>query len=634
MPFIALVGLWFLVTNWWNDRKDQSQTQKQSSFIANFFVLILDGLLWLAATLAVVFIFWPAMWVAPVETVQTAFLLGFQYSTGPHAKGVFFLGQSVADPGPLFYPVTWLYHTSPLVMLGLVGFLIAWSTQGWRNRVKMQGNPNQIPIPPTAISRYLPLILLFVLGYYLLMSLGEKKQERYFLPVYPWLDFVAAVGLVAIANYLLSHFTPHVSRNMQYAIGFLLALIFLINGYLVAVSFPYYLTYYNPLLGGIKSAAKVITIGWGEGLDVAADYLNQHANSNETRVSSWYESTFAPFYDGPSISYSKEKGKVLAGDYAVFYINQTQRRFPDDVLFDYFEERFKPVETITLAGLDYAWIYPSLGIDHYIQDQTYTGIASLLAWQRVKGDIPLVPGEPADFELYWEYLGKQPEEHFFFRLVDSQGRRWAEGESQPVPSENPPVAQWREGEIIYERGTITPPLGMPPGQYQLQIGFYTQAPAVTEGELLFIVPEDEALITIDRADHSPSFVLPTAVSSVEQPLGDTLTLLGVNWPTDPVQTAFPLDLYWRVAQPFPADSEIHLGLMDETGAARQAWFSLTLAETFNSAETTWQPGDIIQTRWQFELLPEVPPGKYHFELVLADDTTVTLPFGKLLVSGE
>ena len=51
-------------------------------------------------------------------------------------------------------------------------------------------------------------------------------------------------------------------------------------------------------------------------------------------------------------------------------------------------------------------------------------------------------------------------------------------------------------------------------------------------------------------------------------------------------------------------------------------------------ETTWQPGNIIHTRWQFDLLPEVPPGKYHFELVLADDTTVTLPFGKLLVSEE
>jgi hypothetical protein len=302
-------------------------------------------------------------------------------------------------------------------------------------------------------------------------------------------------------------------------------------------------------------------------------------------------------------------------------------------MFDYFESRFKPEKIISLHGLDYAWIYPSLGVDHFTEDQTYTGIASLLAWQWANGDdAPLIPGQPAEFELYWEYLGKQPNEAFFFRLVDAQGRPWSEGVSQPVAAENPPLEQWREGEIIFERGALTLPVDIPPGQYRLQIGFYTEAPAVTERELLFTMPDDEALITVGHADHS-AYVLPSTATPINQPLGDTLTLLGAAWPTEPLalETTIPLDLYWRVERPLPADFKLHAGLMDEAGGVQQAWFDLTLAETFNPTKTTWQPGDILHTRWQLDLLPDVSPRQYYFELVLPDDIMETLSFGQLTV---
>ncbi len=650
LPYIALVGLWFTFAG----MKDETRRLNKRNFIpppSSFILLIIDGLLWFAATIAAFFIFWPAMWVIPLETLQAAFALAFQYSTGPHAKGVFFLGQSVADPGPLFYPVTWLYHTSPLVMVGVVSALVAWLSVLKNSRgAEEQGSRGAGATQPSAFTRYLPLMLLFVLGYYLLMTIGEKKQDRYFLPVYPWLNLIAAYGLVWIYDlrfwiydafpaglrFKFSRSTQYATRHTQYPITLLLILILLLNGYLVAANFPYYFTYYNPLLGGINGAAKVLTIGWGEGLDLAAAYLNQQTQPGQARVASWYESTFAPFYHGPSISYSKEKGKVLAGDYTVFYINQTQRQFPDEILFDYFSTHFKPIHTVTLHGLGYAWIYPSLGVDHYVQDQTYTGIASLLAWQWVKGDVPLTPGQPADFELYWEYLGKQPGEPFFFRLVDAHSRPWAEGESRPVTAENPPPEQWRAGEIIFERGTLTPPPGMPPGRYQLQIGFYTQAPAVTEGELLFVIPAAEALITVGHSDPSRPAQLPATANPVAQPLGPALTLLGAVWPNQPVRAGetAALDLYWRVRQPLPANAKVHLGLMDETGEVSQAWFDLTLAETFNPTETIWQPGDLIHTRWQIDQFPPIPPGQYYFKLVWAEDTNITLPFGRLLVGEE
>jgi len=495
----------------------------------------------------------------------------------------------------------------------------------------------------SSLNRYLPLILLFILGYYLLMTIGEKKQDRYFLPAYPWLNLLAAIGLVGLASLTSAlslgtgaRVTRHVSRFTFYAtrpLAILTVLILAINGPLVITNYPYYFTYYNPLLGGIKSAAKAVTIGWGEGLDLAADYLNKNVDTGHTRVSSWYQSTFAPYYRGPAISYSKEKGKALAGDYVIFYINQAQRRFPDDVMFDYFESRFAPEKTITLHGVDYAWVYPSLGVDHYVEDQTYTGIASLLAWQWEHGDTPLVPGQSTGFDLYWEYLGKEPGELFFLRLVDRLGNVWAEGQSRPLAAKNPPFEQWRQGEIIVEQGTLALPPDIPPGQYRLQIGFYTNAPAVTSGELLFTLPPDDSLVQVGPAGH-PDFELPAEAVPVSKPLGQRLTLLGAVWPQQPVaQTeTIPLELYWQVEQPLPANFQLHLGLMDEAGEARQAWFNLTLAETFNAQETTWPPGTLFRTRWQLDLLPDVPPGDYRFELVLAQDTEVTLPFGRLTVS--
>jgi len=52
---------------------------------------------------------------------------------------------------------------------------------------------------------------------------------------------------------------------------------------------------------------------------------------------------------------------------------------------------------------------------------------------------------------------------------------------------------------------------------------------------------------------------------------------------------------------------------------------LTLAEIYQPEQTTWQPGDIIQTQWQLDLLPDLPNESYHLVLVLGTDIKQTLP---------
>ncbi len=595
-----------------------------------------DGLWWFAASLLVVFAFWPAMWVIPRETIETVVFIGSKYATGGHAKGNFFLDEVSSDPGALFYPLTWLYRVSPLVLAGVISAAAGW---GWWLLRARRDVPASVPSTEgwpgeyRTFFRYLPLMLLFVAGFYLLMTIGEKKQDRYFLPVYPWFNFMAAGGLVLLADLAATRLKKWgLSRTVF--VSALLAGVVLVNGYLTVQHYPYYFTYYNPALGGPVAAAKVMTVGWGEGLDVAADYLNHQLNPMQNRVSSWYESTFSPFYYGPSISYSKEKGKALAGDYVIFYINQLQRRFPDDILFEYITSRFSPVQVINLHGLDYVWIYPSLGIDHYLQDQTYTGIASLLAWQWATGNMPLTPGDGAMFEIFWEYLGKDPVEPFFFRLRDAQGRVWAEGQTQfnEEIAGNPPSAKWREGEILYEPGLLIIPPGTPPGQYRLEVGLLTNAPGVQNGELRFTLEPGDEWVTVSSKSN-PYFISSNDFTPIDQPLGYSLKLRATHLPAKPVAlgSRFPLELEWQITQPLPADAILHLGLMDESGQAAQAWFNLSLAETFNPAETIWQPGDTVLTKWELELLPEVAPGRYRLQLVLPEDTAQVLEAGEIVV---
>jgi hypothetical protein len=633
MPFVAIVGVWFTAV----------EARKQPSFWPGFLSILftrtaLYGLLWFGIAALTFVALWPAMWVVPLETLEMVFFVGSKYATGGHAKGNFFAGEISQDPGFLFYPVTWLFRITPLVIVGVLLAVGGWLT--WlitARRRSPAGLGDRLGEEITVFFRMLPLFLLFVFGYYLLMSIGEKKQGRYFLPAYPWLDIIAAGGLVSLI-YALSWTLKGDGRSKMvvFGIGFIASLLLLVNGLLVASHYPYYFTYYNPLLGGPKNAEKTITIGWGEGIDLAAEYLNQQVNPNQTRVSSWYQSTLAPYYYGPSISYSKEKGKALAGDHVIFYINQVQRQFPDEVFFDYFTSRFAPLRVIALHGIDYVWIYPSLGIDHYLEDQVYTGIAALLAWQWTTGEATVfAPGELVPFELFWEYLGKDPEEPFYVRLVDAQGRSWAEGQSSLPASANPAVDDWREGEILYETGNLPLPPALPPGEYRLEIGIYTDAPAVSAGELPFVLDPEEARVIVQSAPGAVK-ALPGGFEPINQPLGESLTLLGAEVPaqTIPTEGTVPVEVYWRIEQPLRADTDMHVGLVDSTGVAHQAWFNLTLAETFNPTLTIWQPGDLIHTRWNLELLPQAEAGVYLLQAVLPINTDEVLDLGEISVGQE
>jgi hypothetical protein len=58
---------------------------------------------------------------------------------------------------------------------------------------------------------------------------------------------------------------------------------------------PYYLGYYNPLLGGGATAQRVMLVGWGEGMEQVGAWLRARPDLGRGPVLSWIPPTLAPF---------------------------------------------------------------------------------------------------------------------------------------------------------------------------------------------------------------------------------------------------------------------------------------------------------------------------------------------------
>jgi hypothetical protein len=330
---------------------------------------------------------------------------------------------------------------------------------------------------------------LFALTYLVLMTIASKKSIRYMLPAFS--VFYLLVGQAffrfnrSVSEWIfrlqdrpqpparfklhpihLARFLPRSSASL---------LTFLILFFLVLfalVYHPYYFTYYNPLLLGWRWAPKTLLVGWGEGLDEAARYLNDRP---QTTVSAWYERLFPVFYKGETEPVVPQENLITA-DYAVLYINQVQRDIPSPNIVHYFRTRRQPEYTVRLNGIDYAWIYPgpiagfqSDASPQYPFDGNFGGEVQLLGY-----DLSPQPlsGQPLIVTLYWRVLTTPSADRFVFvRVVDDQGRIWAKTDGPPVMGLWP-TGRWQPGMIIEDAQELVIPPGTPPGVYRLEVGLY------------------------------------------------------------------------------------------------------------------------------------------------------------------
>lgn len=338
------------------------------------------GVAWVLIAGATFVALFPAMWVMPVEVVETIF--GQSLKLAEAGQPHYFLGQITHDPGWLFYPIGWLLRATPLEVVGLLGAVAAAVTFGRVRSFRQQ--ITQRPVE-TALTLFIGMLWLFV-------TAADKKLVRYSLPAFPIIDIFAVMGLF----WLLGRLTR---LNHRWRMVLVSGAILLSQGWLVLAHYPYYFTYYNPMLGGAQGAAQVMTLeGWGEGLNEAAAYLNQKPDAESLRVvvEMWC-TTFNPFFAGRVNCLNSSVGGILRADYLVYYYNVIQRNLQWMEQWRYFEKHYSPERRVTLHGQDYVLIFHN-PVDHQVDRKANSlpGIFTTFGYN-------LTP--EGQLTLFWQNLG-------------------------------------------------------------------------------------------------------------------------------------------------------------------------------------------------------------------------------------
>lgn len=353
LPVIGLLS-WYML-------RSRSSRDKEEADLSRLLNASWPVLTWLIAAAVAVYLFWPALWQDPLGPLGRVFEAAQNYASSGHDTAVFFNGHIFAN-GKIgntyfyFYPVSFLWRTTPVVLIGLAaaafGLLLRYPPFN-RDRV-----------------RFTAVAMLLLGGIFtLVLTLGEKKFDRYLLPVHLLLDFLAGLGWVFLAGwfsqFVSQRFRPKdqpLARQFSFYLALVLAVGFQI---LFALrTFPYYLSYYNPLLGGGSKAPQVMQIGWGEGLDQAARYLNQKPIPGNLNVVSWYFiGPFSYLFQGHAhqipigpLNTEKKWSDFLANDYAVVYIHQQQRGLYSKRIAEYLEGR-EPEYVVWINGIEYVRVY-------------------------------------------------------------------------------------------------------------------------------------------------------------------------------------------------------------------------------------------------------------------------------------
>jgi len=270
---------------------------------------------------------WPALWVDPIGRLQQVAAFALSVGGNPHRWPNYFMGQAMlGDPGPFYYPVALAYRLSPIVLFGLLALLLVRRRQG--------------PFVPSL------LLLAYVVPFIALMTLAPKKFDRYMLPVIPILVLLAGVGLWTLSRKLA--IIPR-AVALVVPIGMQITLLW--------QSYPYPIAFYNPLLGGAAGAERAIIVGWGEGLEQTAGYLDQLPGAERLAVSTNYHHVLRPLFRGATAPI-REPTRL---DYFVVYVNMAQRGLIPPAVEQAMSEG-PPEFTAIVNEVEYAWVYRVSGI--------------------------------------------------------------------------------------------------------------------------------------------------------------------------------------------------------------------------------------------------------------------------------
>jgi 4-amino-4-deoxy-L-arabinose transferase-like glycosyltransferase len=410
---------------------------------------------WLGVALGVAFAGWPALWVTPDAALQ-AYVGEIIFNGGrPNGDGQFFNGQAVGDPGVWFYPVASLFRTTPVMLIGLVAFVVFAMIDSRRFFTQRDA--------------VIPVLIAFAAFWTLVMTLGPKKFDRYVLPIWPVLLVLAATGIVRgyeSARAWCIRCATVVPRGGDFLKRAPLAGL-LIMGAIeigqVVWYHPYYLSYYNPLFGGGAAAQRMFLIGWGEGMDQVGAWLSSRPDIGYGPVISALRPTLQPFVP-VDVRDITDLGK-LPVNYAVVYLESIQRGAHPDIYRQF--EPMTPIHTITIHGIEYAKIY-QLPRPYRQPVGARFGDAIMLHGVSVEYDQNHLTVTPS-----WGALAPPQGDYVvFLQVIDAQGQRVAGVDVPPSGVGGMPTGAWLPGQQVAVPLPLSLPPDLPTGEYEVILGLY------------------------------------------------------------------------------------------------------------------------------------------------------------------
>jgi 4-amino-4-deoxy-L-arabinose transferase-like glycosyltransferase len=661
LPFAALV----LGTAWLRGRMP-------------FKKMLALSLVWGLSCGALYWALYPAMWVAPWQTLRDLYGAP-SYHAGAALMPTFFAGRVALEHGPEFYAVALPWRLSPVVLVGLLLSLRA------------------LPRGP---SRRLEVawLWLFALGYVLLLALNVKKYDRYLLPIFPPLALMAALALSRICLPWRGE-THKLNPLVLLGLQILLLLPFAL----------YPLTYYNPLLGGPPLAARWLPMGWGEGMGAAARWLNQQPEAQELTVAALSVPTFAALFDGHTVSldqasladyvvraaadptapaiYTARLGFV---DQAAVYANRASleqaaylqaHAQPDDLILLDAEtplaRRYSGPGTLLVApSLDEAprarrvWLVADPGAAPITAARLYQGLRAmatpvstatvaaarivqfavqfvpqgqpsasplgppyLAAWGQqitlVDALLPSAPvNAPLDVFLRWQVPAPTPTDlSASLHLLDLAGRSWAQVGQLVLNRVTFATSAWSPGEGSDQALKLELPARLPPGPYTVQLTLADAGNAQlgawdAAGQFMGVrVPLGRVEVV---PPDTPAGLAP-CTSGASLVAGPFLACVSSLPPRAvPSGDAFTLALTWSAQETPGGDYEVRWRLLDAAGGVALQ----QIAPLSPHPTSRWRPGDSFESRYDLRLDPTLPAATY--ELVF----NLLSPDGAPLWSGD
>ncbi len=359
---LPLAGLMFLVnvTYSWKDNRIRKNLVWRA---------IKQYLIWLVGLTLVYFLLWPGMWVAPGKMLfgvyGNAVSYAFQGQRLQVAKEINPTNFSLDVIGIGEYLISILYKTTPILWVGVCLALIGVTA---RKIAPMGRNTKQI------------IFYLFLLTALYILVFGIARgwnSLHYIMFAFVSLEVIAAIGWVWGVSWLGEKSVFFVKKSVQAVI--LIALVIL-QVSSVLPDYPYYYTYVNPLAQVLKPDMEDTTVGYGEGLDLAAAYLGAKPNAKELTVSShlgvgpfsYYfpGKTYPLMYQSKNYLNDRSAKWVQNSDYLVIYDIQ-QRPLNLGIKMLEALNSIPPEHVVMLNGLRYASIYKVSELPQSVMDSLH-----------------------------------------------------------------------------------------------------------------------------------------------------------------------------------------------------------------------------------------------------------------------